>query len=177
MTEERAGELLLPETARDRWDYLPRFVGPNWELYRPVAESLQNGKPALSWSWSAFLFTELWLAYRRRFSWTALFIGFTMVAGTAFGSNGGEYAICASRILIAVFGKSLYLREALRRIDKIIATVPDASARMKRVDRAGGVDENAVIVVILLMLASSAALFWYLFPYMEQALESITVGG
>jgi hypothetical protein len=59
----------------------PCFVGPNWELYRPVAESLQNGKPALSWSWSAFLFTELWLAYRRRFSWTALFIGFTIVAG------------------------------------------------------------------------------------------------
>jgi hypothetical protein len=79
--------------------------------------------------------------------------------------------------LIAVFGKSLYLREALRRIDKIIASVPDASARMKRVDLAGGVDGNAVVVVILLMVVGSAALFWYLWPYMEQAMESIAVGG
>jgi len=100
-----------------------------------------------------------------------------VVAGTAFGSDGGEYVICASRILFAVFDKSLYLREALRRIDEIIATVPDASARMKRVDLAGGVDGNAVIVVILLMLVGSAALSWYLWPYMEQALGSVTVGG
>ena len=94
------------------------------------------------------LFTEFWLAYRRRFAWTALFLCFTTVAGIAFGAKGGDDVILAARILMAVFGKSLYLREALRRIDRVIATVPDAAARMKGVDFAGGVDSNAVIVVM-----------------------------
>jgi hypothetical protein len=158
-----------PEMQRDRWDYLERFVGPNWERYSATAEALKDGKLGLSWSWPALFFTEFWLAYRRRFAWTAIFLGFTVAAGFAFGEAGDD-VILVARIVMAVFGKPLYLRDGLRRIDRIIGNVPDGPERMKRVDYAGGVDGNAVIVLILLMLIGLAVMLWVVWPYFEHAL-------
>jgi hypothetical protein len=136
-------------------------VGPHWESFRSTADKLKAGRVGLSWSWAAFLFGPLWLAYRQRFAWAVLLLLFYDVAGIAFSGDGGDIASLIAAITPGIFGRALYLRQGLAKVDQIAANVPDERERLRQIDFAGGTNSNAVIVFILLAIAASAAMLWY----------------
>lgn len=149
----------LPE--RTRWDYLERYVGPNWDGFRPVAERLRKGGIGFGWSWSALLFQGLWLVYRRRVAWGVIIL---LLPGALdyLMPDANDYLSLPGVIAIGVFGKGVYLRHALWRIDQIVAATSDERERLRQIDRAGGVDGNAVLVVVLLSVGLSVALLFYI---------------
>jgi len=156
---------LLPE--RTRWDYLERYVGPNWDGFRPVAERLRDGGIGIGWSWSAFFFQALWLVYRRRFAWAVIIMLLPGAVDYLMPVVSGFLSLPAV-IAIGVFGKSVYLRHALRRVDQIVAATTDERERLRQIDLAGGVDGNAVVVFLGLTLVASVAIL----VLVQQALKS-----
>ena len=162
-----------PGTGWDRWDYLQRYVGPNWERFERTAMALKAARLGLSWSWAAFLFPFLWVVYRRRVLWFLLLVAAIFLFDLVpIDVDGGTVELLLMLVL-GIFGKSLYLRGGLRRIDRIIASVPDEAGRMKQVDLIGGVNSNAVLVVLLLTMVGSVFLLWYTGPEMVRVLQQM----
>jgi hypothetical protein len=146
----------------DDEDLLRAYVGPNADHYLARWRSGTGG-----WSWTAFLFTAFWAAYRKMWPFAAgLAAAFLVLMG--LGTVGPILnALCSVGILlIAIWfglnGNRLYKRQA----DTALAGLggEDRNSALGRARAAGGTSIGAMAGLIVLFLAVSAGLFFLMRP-------------
>jgi hypothetical protein len=145
-------------------ELLAAAIGPNASYYLERWRAMAAKKSQLSWNWAAFLFSLLWLGYRKMWVPTVtLFLVF--VALCLLSVQSGPMLLAGSAIsLLAVaatgtLGTAFYRQHVLRLARQSAALDPEAAAA--RLRARGGVSTPAVLVLALLAIAVAAGAGYY----------------
>lgn len=124
---------------------LAAYVGQNPHYYVPRFKRIANGR-RVSWNWPAFLFPQYWLFFRKQYVWGALYVVFQLLyqvfASAVFEpylANNSQLDLMAIiesiagtpqfyilyiaamvslgfNVLFGLFGNSLYMHSAIKKI-------------------------------------------------------------
>lgn len=135
------------------------FIGDNIERFKPTVDAMAKRSdtlsvPVIGWCWPAFFFNYLWLAYRRMYvaaagAWVILMSALTTV-GVMTPIPTYIYGP-ATMVLCALFGKSLYVMLAARRVRLILEEEGNPTAAVISVRARGGTSWRAVIGALILV--------------------------
>ncbi|WP_313331275.1 DUF2628 domain-containing protein [Comamonas sp.] len=145
---------------------LRAYVNKNYEKYQSLWNKAASRPTKQSWNWAAFFLSLGWLAYRKMYGLSALWIGLLLlelVASMVFGyserySNafGLGLAFAAGQV-----GNLLYERQANKQVDQVKASLP-STHWVSTLRTQGGVSWAAgaaawVIYLLLWLLVSLVA--------------------
>jgi hypothetical protein len=123
------------------------FIGDNTEKYRTKFKKFYadgRDKFAFTWHWPAFLFTLIWLAYRKLYGWAiaVFFLSFIPLLGFLLW------------VVLGLTGNYLYYKHAKKKILKFKATqtISDPSQIQVALRKIGGVNFGAMVIAIGLLL-------------------------
>lgn len=148
----------ISSTGLSRQEAIEIFVGKNHSYFTQQWESASKKKNQLSWNWAAFLVGFGWMAYRKMYRYSWIFIGVVVAELIAELVIGVPSSITSSINLGIAIGFGLkgnvwYQQHVNARIDQILATHTAGEARTE-LARAGGTNIGAAIgfVVALFVL-------------------------
>lgn len=138
------------------------FVGNNAETYFRKFKNFRINEPgrfAVSWNWSAFFFTYVWLAYRKMYVWA----GVVFLAWSAINVGLPKLDILPM-VVLGVGGNYLYFTYARSKIVEVKIAHPFSTREelSELLMRKGGVNLRMMALAIL-------------FPLIEAALYSIVI--
>lgn len=127
------------------------FVGSNTSFY--LEKWKEHSETTLKgWNWAAMFFGIEWMVYRKMYLEAMLFflisIGIGGVAALFLRDLTGNLWGHCFRILIGVFGNTLYRNKALRILQRI--NTQNDSERLNILSQRGGVSPISVVVLIFL---------------------------
>lgn len=140
-------------------DALRAFIGPNAGYYLTERRVMAESGSRVSWNWPAFLFTFLWMAYRKMWALAALACVLAVVfSASLFFSWLGLVLMLG----LGIYGNALYLGHARRKVTEVALAVPDASARLARLADTGGTSWPAAVVafVAAVGLTTLSVMIW-----------------
>ena len=141
-------------------DYVAAYVGLSWPDFAGAYDRLGQSRLVFSWSWTVFFFPWIWLIYR-----TVWPLGFCVWALelTAVGFMGrwAFLTVLPIRIFFGAFGRSIFLRHALRKVSRAIESSSSEREVLAQVKAAGIAKGAALFLVVIPMLV----LFLILHPY------------
>ena len=107
--------------AADSREVRERLVGAKCEYYLPRFEQMETLNSFTSWNWCAFLFSYLWMFYRKMY---AFGIGLMVVSSvlTLTGLSGIGILVM---IACGVCGNFLYMKDINNRTEKAMNMQPD----------------------------------------------------
>jgi hypothetical protein len=128
------------------------FIGKNAEGYFRKFKKFKINEPdrfAITWNWPAFLFTYIWLAYRKMYKWA----GIAFVIGSILGLFL-PFLLPFWWLLFGMAGNFLYFRHARGKIlevkaDERFNSREELSAALQD---EGGVNRWILLIVIPLLL-------------------------
>lgn len=131
------------------------FVGPKADRYAAVRDDMYDaggGKPGIvpSWCWPAFFFPQFWLLYRKQ--WMLGLAVFVLPVIAVYLFQTKSLIGWAISFVVAIFGRSLYVMHAERRIRNICELGLSAEETRARIERAGGVSPLALVVALIVMV-------------------------
>lgn len=148
----------ISSTGLSRQEAIEIFVGKNHSYFTQQWESASKKKNQLSWNWAAFLVGFGWMAYRKMYRYSWIFIGVIVAELIAELLIGVPSSITSSinlgiAIGFGLKGNAWYQQHVNARIDQILATHTAGEARTE-LARAGGTNMGAAIgfVVALFVL-------------------------
>jgi hypothetical protein len=132
------------------------FIGKNAEGYFRKFKKFKINEPdrfAVTWNWPAFLFTYIWLAYRKMYKWA----GVAFVTGSILGLFL-PFLLPFWWLLFGMAGNFLYFRHARGKILEVkgaeqFNSGEDLSAALQG---EGGVNRWVLLIVIPLLLIEFA---------------------
>lgn len=133
------------------------FVAKNYEYFLRKWEIAEQKKGKLSWNWAAFLLGFSWMAYRKMYLYSWIFIGVVIVeilCEYAFGfpdklSNAINIGIAAT---FGSQGNSWYKLHVERKVKEITAMVTPEQAKIE-LARQGGTSIGAAIGFVVAFFA------------------------
>lgn len=148
------------------WDDVATYIGPNAAQFRTVwdkqrSQILKKGS-GITWSfcWPVFFLSFVWLFYRKQYLAGAVLIIVPVVLGMLFPTASGAFGGIA--IAIATMAKSLYLQDAIPKIARIRATIPDEATREAALKATGGTSKPAGIISLIVFIGAILATIWSL---------------
>ena len=133
------------------------FVGENSDYYMRKWYVMVIQKKVFSWNWAAFLFPWAWLAYRKMYFLSILFLGLTTLVEFLVPTFS-TISLLVLAIACGSFGNYIYYYKTVRKITLIQLTVIDPKLKGVELIRQGGTSWLAVMVVMIL-IAFGTALF------------------
>lgn len=129
------------------------LVGDRFPTYRRFwrLDETTPGTPR-RWHWPAFLFSSLWLIYRRMYFWGVIWFVLPPLLMTAASLMGPLWLALlpplASRVLSGLLANTLYLSHCRKLIGRINVSYAGAHRRDAELRRAGGVSYTALVVAL-----------------------------
>lgn len=132
-------------TENDRY----RFIKENADYYFEKFRILELNNSKISWNWSAFLFPQYWLFYRKIYKIAWLFLIISLASGVLGNYNTAvSFTICIS---MGLAGNYIYMDNLQEKFNKA-STMSDFE-RMKYVARNSGTSKGAVWIAIAVTVA------------------------
>lgn len=141
-------------------DEAEAFVGTNTAYYLEKWRTNPNSSYK-GWNWAAMFFGVEWMAWRRMYRELAILLPCYLVASVIAGALAwlagieegmlGELLSSVLRILLGVFGNTLYRNKALHSIRQTGGM--DETGRLAYMRRQGGTSAAGVVVVVIIELA------------------------
>lgn len=133
------------------------FIGKNYEYYLRKWETAEQKKSKQSWNWAAFLLGFAWMAYRKMYLYTSIFIGVVIVVAfceLAFGlpENLTNAIMLAISVTIGFQGNSWYKLHVEKKVKEITAMNAPEQAKIE-LARQGGTSIGAAIGFVVALLA------------------------
>ena len=133
------------------------FVAKNYEYFLRKWEIAEQKKSKQSWNWAAFLLGFSWMAYRKMYLYSWIFIGVViveMLCEYAFGfpdklSNAISLAIA---VTFGLQGNSWYKLHVEKKVKEITAMNTPEQAKIE-LARQGGTSIGAAIGFVVALLA------------------------
>ena len=133
------------------------FVGKNYDYFLRKWEIAEQKKSKTSWNWAAFVFGGAWMAYRKMYIYSWIFLGvmvLEILCEYAFGfpekfSNIINISIA---VTFGLQGNSLYKQHVEKKTREIIAMNTPDQAQNELV-RQGGTNIGATIGFIVALIA------------------------
>jgi hypothetical protein len=141
-------------------------VGPRADFYLRTWQATERG----GFNWAAFLFSGLWMPYRKMYRATSILYGIIIAETVAeelvfvwwLGmpetpravERGVTVAVCW---MCGGFGNSWYLAHVRRAVASARANVVDEAERLRWLERRGGTSVRAAIGFFVLLLAGLLA--------------------
>lgn len=128
------------------------------------AKDASARKKAFDFCWPAFLFTVPWLLYRKLWGVAAVLILVPMLGTYLLGSPVPSIAASLTiQLLFVLFGKSMYIQDAIKRIDRITREESDPVRARERIRRTGGVSVAGAVLGAVITLVPQIVLLSTLF--------------
>ena len=139
------------------WDYVAAYTGNAWPEYERAYQRIRHRGVPFSWSFTLFFFPWIWLVYRRM-----PLLGIAVWAIETWGYLVSPlwtvWLMLLVRIVIAAFGRAIFLRKAMRQAVRARSTTPDRAAALA-VLKDGGIATGAALFGTLIPLVVVTALF------------------
>jgi len=154
-------------TFEPKGDLLAAYVGPkNADYYARRFDSFKSGGSAVSWNWPAFLFSSVWLLYRKMWLygflyWIVLPITLSLATAVvaelagpvpAIWTNYGSWFLIGF-VLLPMFANRLYFNHAQAKINKVASITSSAEQQATELVRIGGTSNIILVVVPLFLVA------------------------
>ena len=144
------------------------FIGKNYDYFLRKWEIAEQKKSKTSWNWAAFVFGGAWMAYRKMYIYSWIFLGVVVLeilCEYAFGfpekfSNIINISIA---VTVGLQGNSLYKQHVEKKTREIIAMNTPDQAQNELV-RQGGTNIGATIGFIVALIAIAMLLALLLSP-------------
>lgn len=131
------------------------FYGNNSFYYLNCLEKIKIGKK-LIFNLYAFVFSILWLAYRKMY----LEFAISLLIGISLAIFIGiSLSIFTLSLILGLTGNYLYVKKSIREMQKAQANYPNLNDRMDYLRRAGGTNYNIVFTFIGLFILISLLTF------------------
>lgn len=155
-------EVIVIENRLDEKDEIRKaLIGKNSEHYLCNFRIMEK-KNTKDWNWCGFLFGPYWYAYRKMYSWVAIWFVIQLVIGALLTvlmycfpdqitilQYMDKPISLGMRIFFAVMANSLYKK----RIDMLVINLPaDEYARQEYIRKKGGVSIPATVVTVLIVV-------------------------
>ncbi|MDP4098908.1 DUF2628 domain-containing protein [Paenibacillus sp. P96] len=102
------------------------------------------------WNWAAFFLTPFWLFYRKMYLLGFVYLIFTMLVQELIPSSLAVFIInWTVSIFIGLFGNTIYIKHAEKKITRICETHDDDFARIQEFYEQGGTTLRASILIPL----------------------------
>lgn len=94
-------------------DEMALYIRNNAGFYLGKFDKMETQNTKITWNWACFLFTGLWLIYRKMYNWFAAFILFWIAEGFVLAALGNFGIIdtllnIAVSVLMGMYGNYLY---------------------------------------------------------------------
>ncbi|MDR0433763.1 MAG: DUF2628 domain-containing protein [Gracilibacteraceae bacterium] len=140
------------------WEYsnadMAAFIDKSQPYYMEKFDYFSRGNK-LSWNWCAFLFGVAWLAYRKMYKYTLIFvvlsIGLTAIIPQEY--TGLSLVV---PVVTGLIGNYLYMLHAQTKM-RTAAEFSDQIERINYIRRSGGVSWRAVVAVCLIFIMTMIA--------------------
>lgn len=128
---------------------LKLFIGKNYEYFFKKWTIAEKRKSKLSWNWAAFLLGFSWMAYRKMYRYSWLFIGLVVVEAICeYIFNVPESVSCALNVSIAATfgsqGNAWYKLHVEKKVNEITTMNPPEKAKVE-LEEQGGASIGAAI--------------------------------
>jgi hypothetical protein len=157
-TEERE------ESNSEQYRDLTIFVGKNADYYERKFYPILDGSSGASWNWPAFLFTWIWLAYRKMYITSVCYLVIVFAAEWLFQPPVSMVAAIGSAIC-GVVGNHIYYLTSTWSVARIRAANVDSSMRSSELARRGGTSWRGALILLVVFLL----LAWFLPPFSDPA--------
>lgn len=135
------------------------YIGPSEPYYTGVVDRMgasdeNYGTLTMSWIWGAFFFPLHWLVFRKLWLHAAGLFIVMLLNVVLFFLNpilSGNISL-ALNLMVAVFGKSLYVSQGAKRLRREMAHAGKLS--LADAGRLGGVSVQALVILILLSIVA-----------------------
>jgi Protein of unknown function (DUF2628) len=134
------------------------FIGENIDRFKATVEAMAKKSdtlslPVVSWCWPAFFFNYLWLVYRRMYAAALgayIILAVLVTACHVIIPIPVQFSVVPLMVLFGLFGKSLYVMLATRRVRSILEEERNATAAVISVRARGGTSWRAVCGALVL---------------------------
>jgi len=141
---------------------LSTYIGPKAQEYLMLWDDQRYaGKSRGSFFWPAFLVPTAWLLYRKQYGLAGAVIAVSLLAGLLLpnlsSSLSSSVGIAVS-VMMATYGRSLYVRSAERAVKRIAARYPDHDQRDAALRRSGGTSVLGAVICTVIIIAALASI-------------------
>lgn len=144
--EENVDVLIIPpkrggsNPGADSREVRERLIGKKAEYYLPRFEQMESFNSFISWNWCAFLFSYLWMLYRKMY---AFGIGLMVLSSVLTLTGLGGVGILVM-IACGLCGNFLYMKDINNRTEKAMNMQPEQ--REAYIEKCGGTSWRPVII-------------------------------
>lgn len=129
------------------------FIGKNSDYYMKIWNSFKNGERTWSINWPAFLFSIVWLGYRKMYSVVLVMLGFFLVLDVVqlyVNTDITRSIGLAFSASLGGIGNLLYFKHMKKKIAIIDLKDYPFLGRNKEIVKAGNASINGVGIVFLM---------------------------
>ncbi|PRR84407.1 DUF2628 domain-containing protein [Clostridium vincentii] len=125
------------------------FFGPkNTEYYMDKWNKSQENSSFISWNWPAFLFSFIWLCFRKMYSYAAIVLVVTTVSSIFLPGWASSIIGFAIMICSALFANQIYIKHSIDKIRTVkLTTGMNPSILFDRLRANGGITWVPVIIL------------------------------
>jgi hypothetical protein len=132
------------------------FIGFNANYYLRKWSSAGYLERLNTWNWGAFIFSYFWLAYRKMYSYCALFVflGLLLTFISLVFRLPLEYLLTMQLLvpgLIGFFGNRMYYYFINSQVDRIYAMNLETKSRQRLIQSAGGTNISAAVLLMFIL--------------------------
>ena len=124
------------------------FVGGKYDYYKHKWEAVERRRSRQTWNWGAFWVGFVWMAYRKMYLYSCIYIGAVLLAIVWIPDNIFRLFSIATTILVATQSNALYKFYATKKALKITSTNNPEQARLE-LARQGGTNIGAALVALI----------------------------
>lgn len=120
-----------------------KFVKSDYDYY------IEAAKKKHVWNWASFFFGGFWLAYRKMYLLTALYVALLAFSFSIIGNSFNVVAVIVLSIILGAYGNKVYLAFAHTKIKKVIRRHTDTTTQDNRFSKIGGTSVFPPIILAL----------------------------
>ncbi len=129
---------------------LAAFFGDKAEFYLIEKEILERSGSRISWNWPAFLFSFLWMYYRKMWAQATLAAFICIILNATIVFNWGVGIVM---LLVGMYGNSIYVTHARKKVVEISLGGGNPGQRLEALAQTGGTTWVPVVIGFFVTIA------------------------